>query len=308
MLKFSLSLLLVTMLCYPTYAIDNTNRKKKPEIIAIWPSDKEGIRTDISEKTKSPNDRYYNIFNPTIEVVRPEKPNGVALIICSGGGYSYVCTGIEGRAAALKFAEAGITSFILKYRLPKTPKIKGGIRFAHPVPLSDVQRAIKYVRYHAKKWQVAPTRIGVMGFSAGGHLASMAATLFDKTVYTKGKIAAVSCRPDFAVLVYPVINSYTKGVAHGCVKKLTTPDKLKSISSELNITKDTPPTFLVHAEDDRGVVPKNSILMYEALKKAGVKAELKLYKKGGHGFGIGRVGLDSAAWISDCKQWLIDMV
>ena len=270
------------------------------DIISLWPKTKAGIDTDIAEKTNSPNDRYYNIFNPTIEVVKPSKPNGAALIICPGGGYSHVCVGIEGRNVAALFAESGITCFVLKYRLPKTP----GAQFEHPVSLSDAQRAIKYVRFHATQWGLDGKRIGVMGFSAGGHLASMAATLFDKPVYTQGKIASVSCRPDFAVLVYPVINTFTRGVAHGCPQKLLPADQIKSISSELNVTANTPPILLVHAKNDGAVKPQNSILMHEALKAKGVLAELKLYEQGGHGFGIGRKGHDSSNWIAYCKKWI----
>ena len=128
--------------------------------------------------------------------------------------------------------------------------------------------------------------------------------LFDKPVDITGDMPGISCRPDFMVLVYPVINSYTKGIAHGCVRKLVPADQIKSISSELNVTAQTPPTYLVHAKDDRPVNAKNSILMYEALKRAGVVSELKLYEKGGHGFGLGKKGVDSEAWITDCKKWL----
>ena len=289
-----------TKLLVSTFFIITSHLNASDDIISIWPDDTEGIRIDIEEKTKSPNDRYYNIFNPTIQVVKPEQPNGAAIVICPGGGYSIVCAGKEGRDIAAEFAEAGITSFILKYRLPKTP----GAQFEHPVPLSDVQRAIKYVRFNAQTWDLDTDRIGVMGFSAGGHLASMASTWFDRPVHTIGHIAETSCRPDFAVLVYPVINTYTKGVAHGCPKKLIDADQLKTISSELNVTAQTPPTFLAHAKDDRAVKPQNSILMYEALQKNNIPSELKLYEKGGHGFGIGKESNDSSAWINDCKMWL----
>ena len=259
------------------------------EIISIWPEDAPGIKTDIPEKTKSPDDRYFYIFNPTLQVVAPEQPNGTAVVICPGGGYAIVCAGKEGRDVAARFAEDAITCFILKYRLPTTKDAY----FKHPVPLADVQLAIKYVRYHAEKWNVDPDRIGVMGFSAGGHLASMAMTWFDKPVYSQGDVASVSCRPDFAVLVYPVINSFTKGVAHGCTSQLVPADQIKRVSSELNVSAARPPTFLVHAREDQMVLPKNSMLMYDALKAEGVSAELKLYNEGHHGFGIGKPGTDS---------------
>jgi acetyl esterase/lipase len=291
MIKLSLVLLTVFMIIQAASAEDT---------ISIWPEEANGIKVNIEEKTKSENDRYFNIFNPTLQVIKPEESNGSAVIICPGGAYSFICTGKEGLAVAAEFVKSGVTCFILKYRLPKTPNAK----FEHPVPLSDVQRAIKYVRFHASQWNLEPNKIGVMGFSAGGHLASMAMTWFDKPVYTKGKIEMISCRPDFAILVYPVINTFTKGIAHGCVKKLVRKDQIKSISSELNVTSDCPPTFIVHSKDDRVVIAKNSILMYDALMKVGVPTKLKLYEKGSHGFGVGRVGTDSMNWILDCKVWL----
>ena len=226
-----------------------------------------------------------------------------AMIICPGGGYAAQAAQHEGHDVAEYFSERGITCFVLQYRLPARDKS----RFLHPVPVSDALRAIQHVRHHADKYGVDPAKVGILGFSAGGHLTGSAATLYGTCVAGNDAIAKVSARPDFAVLGYPVITSERK-FRHGCITaplpKGASQQQLDSISCELNVSADTPPCFFFHAKDDKGVVPENSMLMHEALKKAGVTTELKLYEKGGHGFGLGRKGADSTQWPGDLLVWL----
>lgn len=284
-----------------------TKVDESPQVVSIWPAGTEGIDTSKAELEKPRGDRFYNIHNPSVKIFKPESPNGTAIIICAGGGYNYIATGVEGDPSAEILTKFGITIFVLKYRLPTTP----GVNFKHPLPLSDALRAIQFVRYNAVRFKVDPNKIGIMGFSAGGHLASMAGTLFNRYSFGSDEISRVSSRPDFMCLAYPVIST-KKSIAHGSIFSLIDSTQaegniLKVLSSELNVTKDTPPAFLFHAKDDKSVSPQNSVLMYEALKKYGIPSELKLYSEGGHGFGIGRMGTDSVNWPKDFIAWLSKM-
>lgn len=273
-------------------------------VVPIWPAGTEGVDATISEEIVP---RHFeivkNIHNPSLRVFRPEEPNGTAVVICPGGAYRIIATGLEGYPIAEKLNEAGITAFVLKYRLPTTE----GADFKHPVPLLDALRAIQWVRYHAEDYELNPARIGIMGFSAGGHLAASAATLYSKYGEESDALSGVSSRPDFLCLGYAVIST-RKDIAHGCVRaplrKGHTKEEVQEMSCELNVNAQTPPTFLMHAEDDTGVVPQNSRVMYEALKEHKVRAELKLYQQGGHGFGLGRPGTDSSNWLADFVAWL----
>ena len=281
--------------------------KTSNPVIPIWPAGTAQVDPAIAEEVV-PRDfeLVRNIHNPNLTVFRPENPNGAAVVICPGGGYGVIASGLEGYPIAEKLNEAGITAFVLKYRLPTTK----GAEFKHPVPLSDALRAIQWVRYHASEYKLDPKRIGIMGFSAGGHLAASAGTLYAKYSFGSDGIAQVSSRPDFMCLGYPVISTQ-KGIAHGCVRHPLTagfsPEQVAEMSCELNVTAQTPPTFLLHAKDDKGVLPQNSMVMHEALKQQGVPTELKLYEQGGHGFGLGRKGTDSAQWLDDFIAWLSSM-
>lgn len=239
-------------------------------------------------------------------VFKPESPNGLAIIICAGGGYNYVASGVEGVPVARLLKEFGITVFVLKYRLPNTP----GVNYKHPASLLDALRAIQYVRYNSADYNIDNNKIGIMGFSAGGHLASMAGTLFNKYYTGNDKISEVSPRPDFMCLVYPVIST-TDSITHGGLISLVDSadwvNTKKELSAEQNVTINTPPAFLVHAKDDKSVSISNSIVMYESLRAKDIPAELKLYSKGGHGFGPGREGTDSENWLGDFISWLIKM-
>jgi len=250
---------------------------------------------------------------PSVSVHRaPEgKANGAAVVICPGGGYGFLADDHEGRQVAAYFNDLGVTAFVLKYRI--VGKDRPGT--LHPAPLEDAQRAIRFVRFHAKDYGIDPQRVGIMGFSAGGHLASSAATHF-KTGPSAigGGIDGESDRPDFAILAYPVI-SMKNGVTHGGSRKNLLGDKpddklVDLMSNELQVTKETPPTFIFQTSADTAVIPENAIRFYVALKKAGVPAELHIYEKGRHGVGLGRDpkwtggGKSVATWPDRLTDWL----
>jgi acetyl esterase/lipase len=229
-----------------------------------------------------------------------QHPSGTAVVICPGGGYGIHAVDHEGTQPARFFNRLGITAFVLRYRLAP---------YRHPVPLNDALRAIRFVRTHAADFQVDPNRVGIMGFSAGGHLASTALTQF-----TAGDAAAAdpidrqSSRPSFGILGYPVI-SFSADFAHrGSARNLLGPDaseeQLAALSNDRNVTKDTPPTFLFHTAEDSGVPPENSIAFFSACKRAGVPAELHVFQQGQHGVGLapGHPALQS--WLDTATTWL----
>ena len=228
------------------------------------------------------------ISRPTLTIFLParEKANGTAVIICPGGGYWVEAAGHEGADVAKKFTEMGVTAFMLKYRIPDDSTMVDRSIGA----LQDAQQAIKTVREHAAEWHLDPSRIGIMGFSAGGHLASTAGTHFKRAVIPNANHS--SLRPDFMLLIYPVIscqdNVSHKGSCEQILGKHPTQDQIDYFSNELQVTDETPPAFMVQSSDDPAVNPDNSILFYQALLKHHVPAELHLYEKGGHGYGMYR--------------------
>lgn len=302
----------IVALLSPSYAAPSVIHGLKNEVItditqhtvvALWPKESAGVDPDIQEKIKTPDIRFYHIHNPNLKIYKPAKPNGTAIIICPGGAYKHISTGISGKPVAEILNRAGITAFVLKYRLPTTK----GADFNHPVPVSDALRAIQFVRFYAKRFEVDPNKIGIMGDSAGGHLASSAGTLFSDLHFGQDDISKTSARPDFMCLVSPVITTQGKSISHKCTAYLLSKpslSELRPLSSELNVTKNTPPTFLAHAKDDRSVSYQNSVLMHKALEMHGVRSSLNLYKKGGHGFGVGRSDTDSTKWIPDFISWM----
>jgi len=250
----------------------------------------------IPEVEGKPSDAY-----ASITIYRPEKPNGTAVVICPGGGYGMLVTGPEGHEIAQWLNKNGITGVVLEYRLPKG---RAG------VPLMDAQRAIRLVRSKAGEWGLDPDRIGIIGFSAGGHLASTAATHFNMgDPKSPDPVERISCRPDFAILIYPVISMGT-WTHQGSKTNLMGPDPAKETvnwySNELQVTKDTPPVFLAHAQDDQVVNPANSQLMYEALIAHGVKAEYLKLPYGGHGLN-GYSGPMWDEWQTKVLSWLTNL-
>ena len=240
----------------------------------------------------------------TIYLPAKDKANGAAVVIFPGGGYGHLAMDHEGHQIAQWLNSFGVAGFIVKYR-----HSRGGAGYGHPAPLQDAQRAIRTVRSGAKKWNVDPDRIGIIGFSAGGHLASSAGTHFQNR-YSKvtDEIDRASCRPDFMILMYPVV-SFTESFTHkGSRRNLlgSDPDDdlVENLSNEKQVTSETPPTFLVHANDDKPVPPENSIAFYLALKKANVPAEMHIYEKGGHGFGPGLGKGAVSSWKLRCSDWM----
>ncbi|WP_299502159.1 alpha/beta hydrolase [Mucilaginibacter sp.] len=239
---------------------------------------------------------------PTLIPFFPEKgkATGTAVIICPGGGYSGLAIDKEGYAVAKEFNKIGITAFVLKYRLPSdlimVDKTIG--------PLQDAQAAIVMIRKNAAAWGVDPAKVGIMGFSAGGHLASTAGTHFDKAVVDNKDNTSV--RPDFMLLLYPVISFGEfahKGSRNNLVGLTPTPEQIEFYSNEKQVTANTPPTFIVQAGDDKTVPVQNSLLFYEALLKNKVKTEMHLYQAGGHGFGLNNP-TSKEHWFEWCAGWM----
>jgi acetyl esterase/lipase len=224
-----------------------------------------------------------------------------AVIICPGGGYGIVAAGHEGSDVAKLFNEWGIIAFVLKYRLPDD-----AIMIDKTIgPLQDAQRAVQIVRQNAMKWNIDPEKIGIMGFSAGGHLAATTSTHFDKAVISNP--ANISLRPDFSILIYPVI-SFTDSLTHvgsrnNLIGKTPSAEQIKDYSNEGRVNAKTPPAFLVHAKDDDAVKFGNSVAYYESLIKNKVPAELRLYENGGHGFGLNNPTTPDK-WTERLKTWL----
>ncbi|MGI4750954.1 MAG: alpha/beta hydrolase [Janthinobacterium lividum] len=259
---------------------------------------------DAEEKSGSGSGLHYSkVSKPTLQIYLPkENANGAAIIICPGGGYSNLAYGHEGIEIAEAFNKLGVAAFILKYRLPSDITMKDKTIG----PLQDAQMAIKTVREGAAKYHIDPNRIGIIGFSAGGNLAGLAATHFDDAKISNKE--NTSLRPDFVVLMYPVI-SLTDSLAHGGSRKNLIGENpsqqtIRYFSSELNVKPNTPPAMLVHAEDDGTVGVKNSLYFYLALLQNKVSASMIIYPKGGHGFGLNNKTTPDK-WMDHCKNWMI---
>src|SRR6185312_14782516 len=247
--------------------------------------------------------RISKVSFPQIEIFKPSKSSGKtsAVIICPGGGYAILAYNLEGTTVANILNNWGVTAVVLKYRLPSDEIMED----KSIGPLQDAQRAIQYVRENAKQLNVDPQKIGIMGFSAGGHLASTASTHFDKDYISNPK--HISLRPDFSILGYPVISmmdSLThRGSRDNLLGKNPSLRTAKNFSNELQVTKNTPPTFKVLANDDNGVNPENSIKYYEALLNNKVPAEMHIYQNGGHGFGTHLLEKNDN-WMDVLRVWM----
>jgi acetyl esterase/lipase len=243
-----------------------------------------------------------NVTRPTVTAYLPDvsTATGTGVLIMPGGGYGRVCIGHEGEDIARRLNRDGIAGFVLKYRVPNGHE---------EIPLRDAQQALKLVRANADQWRVDPERIGVMGFSAGGHLASTVGTHFNEDI-AAGElgIAGQSVRPDFVVLVYPVVTLLDPFAHTGSRTNLLGDDPpeslVKRFSNELHVTPETPPTFLVHSVDDRGVPIENSLLFFNALRANDVPVEFHAFEVGGHGFGLGRDSAPCEAWPELLVNWL----
>ncbi|MGD9645421.1 MAG: alpha/beta hydrolase [Pirellulales bacterium] len=264
-----------------------------PEVITVWPDGAPAAAGDDEA------DR------PTLSIYTPpdDKRQRAAVVICPGGGYQHLAVGHEGTEIAEWLNSLGVTAGILRYRLAP--------RYKHPAMLQDAQRAVRIVRASAAKREIDADKIGVIGFSAGGHLVSTIATHFDAgRSEATDQIEQASCRPDFAILVYPVIAIATE-YAHGGSRKNLLGDNppqelLESLSNERMVTADTPPCFLVHSGTDKAVPPENSVLFYLALRKAKVPAEMHIFEEGPHGFGLGKKDPSLKLWPGLCAEWLAE--
>jgi acetyl esterase/lipase len=279
-------ILLGLLLSLPLLAQPASAPKPEP----LWPSGAPGaLGTDEVDK-------------PTLAAypAPPGRGVGTAVIVCPGGGYVNLSMDKEGDQIARWLNSLGVTAFVLKYRL--------GPKYHHPVELGDAQRAIRTVRYKANEYRVLPDHIGIMGFSAGGHLASSAGTHFDGgKADAADPIDRLSSRPDFLILCYPVV-SFTSFVHQGSRRALLgdnpDPKLVENLSGEMQVTAQTPPTFLFHTSTDTVVPPENSVNFYLALRKAGVPAELHVYERGPHGVGLAQTDEALSSWPSRLADWL----
>ncbi|EFR52822.1 alpha/beta hydrolase [Bacteroides fragilis] len=253
---------------------------QKPVELPLWPNG-------------APNDNGLDAQQPTITVYRPSHPNGTTVIMCPGGAYVNLAMAHEGHDMAAWFNAQGITYAVLKYRMPNGNS---------QVPLSDVEEAIRIVRRHAKEWNIRPERVGIMGASAGGHLASTLATHY----------SSEETRPDFQILLYPVITmdrSFTHMGSHdSLIGKDASAETEERYSNEKQVTPNTPQAFIVLSSDDSAVVPANGVCYYLALQKQGVPASMHIYPTGGHGWGFHDSFVYKRQWTEELEKWLRDGV
>jgi acetyl esterase/lipase len=269
-----------------------------PLVVPVWPGKVPGDYGEIGpERIRLPAESptkdakwLTNVTKPTLTIYRPpkDKNTGVAMLVCPGGGYWNLAWDLEGEEVAAWLNSVGITGIILKYRVPRRPGQPELL--PAPGPLLDAQRAVSLVRSRAKEWDIDPNKIGMVGFSAGGHLVLATATNFDKRGYDPiDAVDKISCRPDFVVAVYP---GYLVAKETG------------ALSSFMRIPAGTPPVMLVHASDDTVAGAENSAVMYLALKHAGIPTELHIYATGEHGFGVRKSANACSTWPERCVAWL----
>jgi len=292
-MKTSLSFLL----CFASSSSVLGLRAIEPtETIALWPGDAPGeVKGEVGEEAPKPNRpgskkiiRLGNVTKPTIALfpAPKDKANGAAVVVCPGGGYSILAYDLEGTEVCEWLNSIGVTGILLKYRVPRRKN-----RDKHDAPLQDAQRAMGIARSKAKGWGIDPKRIGILGFSAGGHLTASALTNYDKRTYERVDASDdLSCRPDYGVLIYPayLVDNETKS----------------KLQPEIHVTKDTAPCFFAHAGDDR-IPAEGSVQMYLALRRAGVKGnELHVYPKGGHGYGLRPSDHPVVTWPARAGAWM----
>lgn len=299
MRKFLLIVAIVTSVCV----------NSQDTIMPLWPKGKipnavKSIEKEVHEITNIL--RISKVQEPSIEVYLPSKSNatGKAVVIFPGGGYRILAYDWEGRDIAKFLNGKGIAGIVVKNRLPS----KLSQKEMYNVPLIDAQRAIRLVRANAEKFSIAKEDIGVIGFSAGGHLASTLGTHYNEKVYESiDGVDAIHAKPNFMALIYPVISmgEYThKGSKNNLLGDNPSVEKVAHFSNELHVTQETPATFLVHATDDKAVPVENSLLFYKALKKEGVSATLHIYPKGGHGFSLGLKDAHLSGWTELFYEWM----
>ena len=261
-----------------------------PKMELLWPNGAPGaLGNDESDR-------------PSLTIQLPQS-NGVhsGVVVCPGGAYGMLAVDHEGRQVAEWLNARGVAAFVLRYRL--------GPRYHHPIELGDAQRALRFVRFHAADYGIASDKIGIWGFSAGGHLASTAGTHFDGgNADAADPIDRVGSRPDFMILAYPVISFTTSYTHRGSLRNLLgdnpDPKLVASLSNETQVTPETPPAFLFHTTTDSGVPAENSVLFYLALRKAGVPAEMHIYERGQHGVGLALFDPILSSWPKQLEEWM----
>lgn len=279
------------------------------QILTLWEGDPPNYREtgEVTIFDTADIVRVRNVQKPDIAIFLPSKKNatGEAVVICPGGGYGILAYDWEGSDIARWLNSRGIAAFVLKYRLPGS---KSNI-VPHKSPLMDAQRALRIVRANAEMWNIDPAKIGVMGFSAGGHLASTLSTHYDGgDPSSPDPVEQVSCRPDFSVLVYPVI-SFTEDFQHSgsrinLIGEDADEELINYYSNELQVTKDTPPAILIHSDDDNGVPVENSIAYYKALRNNEINSELHIYPYGGHGYSLAIGQGHLSTWPDRVIDWI----
>lgn len=266
---------------------------QKPIELPLWPNGAPNSNELKGDEQEMDNGRVSNIKNPDITIYRAEHPSGMAVIMCPGGGYARLAMNHEGHDMAPWFNTQGITYVVLKYRMPNGH---------NEVPFSDVEQAIRLVRQHAAEWNINPAKVGIMGASAGGHLASTLATHY----------TSKETRPDFQILLYPVItmdaNFTHAGSRENLITKNPSADLIAKYSNELQVNAQTPQAFIALSSDDKAVLPQNSINYYLALLKHNVPVTMHIYPTGGHGWGFRDNFTYKRQWTDELEKWLRDGV
>ncbi|MBW4890253.1 alpha/beta hydrolase [Mucilaginibacter sp. HMF5004] len=279
------------------------------EFIELWPKNNIPNSKHLNLSDSIANERIYRVMIPGMYAFFPGKQEnkGAAVVICPGGGYERLAYVISGLQLAKWYNTMGITAFVLNYRLPNSPDLKQ----REIGPLMDAQRAIRYIRANAVKWGIKPDKIGIMGSSSGGHLASSAGTITDDVSAIADSLDKVSFRPDFMVLVSPVIDLSTLLAHAGSVKNLLGPnpsDELKKkFSPQLRVTAATPPCFIVDAINDKTVNPMNSLMFYQALLQNKVPVSFHAFPQGAHAIALRNNPGSTELWTKLCEAWLIEM-
>lgn len=273
-----------------------------PKTIELWPEGVPGLKANAGPEKDDGNGRYTNIHHPSLVVYAPptEKSSGTAVVFAPGGGYVRVAAGINGGEVVKWLNSLGVTVFLLKYRHAD---------YGHPAPLQDALRAVRIVRSRAEEWGLKPDRVGMLGGSAGGHLAASAGTLFDASEGRTGAaLDQVSGRPDFIVLVFPVI-TMQEPATHVVSRRALLGDnpseeQKQRLSVDEQVSRNTPPAFLVHSAEDTTVPVENSLLFYAAMRRAKAPIEMHLYPRGPHGSGMDPKLGPTAEWPRHCESWM----
>jgi acetyl esterase/lipase len=279
------------------------------DLIALWPKNHIPNSRHLKLKDSIANERIYRVMTPGMYAFFPGKQEnkGAAVVICPGGGYERLAYVISGLQLAKWFNTIGVTAFVLNYRLPNSPDLiqrENG-------PLMDAQRAIRYIRAHATEWAINPDKVGITGSSSGGHLAASAITINDDVSAIKDSLDKIPFKPNFAILVSPVIDLSTSYAHPGSVKNLLGPnptDELKKkFSLQLQVTATTPPCFIADAINDKTVNPVNSLWFYQALLQNGVSVSFHAFPQGAHAIALRNNPGSTDLWTKLCEMWLIEM-